>query len=68
MDHLNINKLERDALDLLGWYIAKGARLQWGNDGAPIDDDKFYLFARDGNGIAEGGSVLALAMNIAKGK
>ena len=59
---------QNDCLERLGVHIAAGSKLQWGNSGSPVDDDKFYLFARNGNGIAEGYSLQELITNIPKGE
>ena len=58
--------MQNDCLRRLGLHIAAGARLQWGNDG--VGDCKFYLFAHDGNGIAEGDTMQELIANIPKGE
>ena len=59
---------QNDCLRRLCECIVEGAKLQWGNSGSPVDDDKFYLFARNGNGIAEGYSLQELITNIPKGE
>jgi hypothetical protein len=55
---------QNDCLRRLGIYLAAGAILKWGN----LSEDGFYLFGRDGNGIAEGDTVKELIANIPKGK
>lgn len=57
---------QNDCLRRLGRHIVVGARLRWGNDG--VGDCKFYLFAHDGNGIAEGCTLQELIANIPKGE
>ena len=59
---------QNDCLRRLCECIVEGAKLQWGNSGSSVDDDKFYLFARNGNGIAEGYSLQELITNIPKGE
>ena len=61
-------EVQNDCLRRLGERIVSGAKLQWVNSGSSVDDDKFYLFARNGNGIAEGYSLQELITNIPKGE
>ena len=53
---------QNDCLRRLGIYLAAGAVLKWGN----LNEGGFYLFGRDGNGIASGDTMQELIANIPK--
>jgi hypothetical protein len=57
---------QNDCLRRLGLHIADGAELIRGND--VIGDCKFYLFAKDGEGISVGYTMQELIANIPKGE
>ena len=71
-DRANAEAVARDEQDdclrRLGLHIAAGAGVTWSNNGEEKSDCKFYLFAHDGNGIAEGDTVQELIANIPKGE
>ena len=55
---------QNDCLRRLGIYLAAGAVLRWGN----LNEGGFYLFGRDGNGIAAGDTMQELILAIPKGE